>query len=162
MPAWMPTTVDTLIMDDTNPTPAELRSPANRSDFCVSPGKSPNRQRAVSIPRIPSLLPPTAAPLRYALMMDAITDPIMGESIAKNIVPGKFSHCDVVRSVNTPAPTPKTTISLMLKDACGGGAVPWACRVGGGTGVDRAAQVVPVLHRNHLRHSEEDGQLALR
>jgi hypothetical protein len=36
--------------------------------------------------------------------------------------------------VNTPAPTPKTTISLMLKDACGGGAVLWACKGGGGTG----------------------------
>ena len=134
MPAWMATTVDTLIMDDTNPTPTELRSPANRSDFCVSPGKSPIRQRAVSIPRIPSLLPPTAAPLRYALMIDAITDPIMGESIAKNSSPGKFPNRDVVRSANTPAPTPKTTISLMLKDACGGGAVLWACWGGGGTG----------------------------
>jgi hypothetical protein len=54
MMAWMPTTVDTLIMDDTAATPAELRSPANRSEFRVSAGKAPNRQRAVSIPRIPS------------------------------------------------------------------------------------------------------------
>src|SRR5215210_6195163 len=99
MPPTTPTTADTLIMDDTNPTPTELRSPANRSDFCVSAGKSPIRQRAVSIPRIPSLLPPTAAPLRYTLMIDAITDPIMGESIAKNIFPG-FPNSDVVRSVN--------------------------------------------------------------
>ena len=129
-----PATVDTLIMDDTIATPAELRSPANRSDFCVSAGKSPNRQRAVSIPRIPSLLPPTAAPLRYALMIDLITATIIGASIAKNIFPGKFSHCDVVRSVNTPAPTPKPTVSLMLKGACGGGAVLWACWGGGGTG----------------------------
>jgi hypothetical protein len=134
MLAGMPTTADTLIVDDTNTTPAELRSPANRSEFRVSAGKAPIRQRAVSIPRIPSLLPPTAAPLRYTLMIDAITDPIMGVSIAKNIFPGKFTHPDVVRSVNTPAPTPKTTISLMLKDACGGGAVLWACRGGGGTG----------------------------
>src|SRR5215217_444323 len=135
MPAPMmgiPTTADTLIMDDTTPTPAELRSPAIRSDFCVSAGKSPIRQRAVSIPRIPSLLPPTAAPLRYALMIDTITDPIMGVSIPKNIFTG-FPKSDVVRSVNTPAPTPKTTISLMLKDASGG-AVLWACRGGGGTG----------------------------
>src|SRR5215208_8137054 len=127
-----PTTADTLIMDDTTPTLAELRSPANRSDFCVSPGKSPIRQRAVSIPRIPSLLPPTAAPLRYALMIDTITDPIMGESIATNSFPGVGSS-DVVRSVNTPAPTPKTIISLMLKDASGG-AVLWACKGGGRTG----------------------------
>jgi hypothetical protein len=132
MMAWMPTTVDTLIMDDTAATPAELRSPAIRSEFRVSAGKAPNRQRAVSIPRIPSLLPPTAAPLRYALMIDTITDPIMGESIAKNIFTG-FPNSVVVRSVNTPAPTPKTTISLMLKDASGG-AVLWACRGGGGTG----------------------------
>jgi hypothetical protein len=111
-----------------------LCSPANRSDFCVSPGKAPNRQRAVSIPRIPRLLPLTAAPLRYALMIDAITDPIMGVSIAKNSCPVRFAHCDVVKSVNTPAPTPKNTISLMLKDACGGGAVLWACWGGGGTG----------------------------
>jgi hypothetical protein len=134
---WMPTTpptADTLIVDDTNTTPAELRSPANRSEFRVSAGKAPNRQRAVSIPRIPSLLPPTAAPLRYTLMIDAITDPIMGASIATNSFPSKFSNPVVVRSVNTPAPTPKTTISLMLKDACGGGAVPWACRGGDGTG----------------------------
>jgi hypothetical protein len=51
-------------------------------------------------------------------MIDKITVPIMGVSTAKNSFPGKFSHCDVVRSVNTPAPTPKTTISLMLKGAC--------------------------------------------
>src|SRR5215218_1412054 len=127
MLAGMPTTADTLIVDDTNTTPAELRSPANRSDFCVTAGKSPIRQRAVSIPRIPSLLPPTAAPLRYALMIDTITDPIMGESIATNSFPGKFPHRDVVRSVNTPAPTPKTIISLMLKDASGG-AVLWLVR----------------------------------
>ena len=136
MARWMPTpptTVDTLIVDDTNTTPTELRSPANRSEFRISAGKAPNRQRAVSIPRIPSLLPPTAAPLRYALMIDAITDPIMGASVATNSFPGKFSNSVVVRSVNTPAPTPKTTISLMLKDACGGGAVLWACW-GEGTG----------------------------
>ncbi len=132
--ATPPPTADTLIVDDTNTTPAELRSPANRSEFRVSAGKAPIRQRAVSIPRIPSLLPPTAAPLRYTLMIDAITDPIMGASIATNSFPSKFSNSVVVRSVNTPAPTPKTTISLMLKDACGGGAVPWACRGGGGTG----------------------------
>src|SRR5918997_6040083 len=89
---WNPATVDTLIVDDTNPTPTELRSTANRSAFCVSPGKAPNRQRAVSIPRIPSLLPPTAAPLRYALMIDKITDPIMGVSIAKNSSPGRFPN----------------------------------------------------------------------
>src|SRR5829696_6784691 len=137
MPAlmpWKPTTADTLLIDDTNPTPTELRSPAHRSEFCVSAGKAPNRQRAVSIPRIPSLLPPTAAPLRYTLMIDASTDPIMGASVATNSFPGKFSNSVVVRSANTPAPTPKTTISLMLKDACGGGAVPWACWGGGGTG----------------------------
>ena len=128
-----PTTADTLIVDDTNTTPTELRSPANKSEFRVSAGKAPNRQRAVSIPRIPSLLPPTAAPLRYTLMIDAITDPIMGASIATNSFPSKLSHSVVVRSANTPAPTPKTTISLMLKDACGGGAVLWACW-GEGTG----------------------------
>lgn len=132
---WMtttPTTADTLIVDDTNTTPAELRSPANRSEFCVSAGKAPNRQRAVSIPRIPSLLPPIAAPLRYALMIDAITDPIMGESIAKSSTPGRSFHGEV-KPVNTAAATPKVTISLMLKDTSGG-AVLWACRGGGGTG----------------------------
>ena len=132
---WIPPTVDTLITDDTTATPTEFCSPANRSDFCVSPGKSPNRQRAVSIPRIPNLLPPTATPLRYALMIDAITDPIMGVSVAKNSFPVKPSHCDVVTSVNTPAPTPKNTISLMLKDAsCDGEAILWACWGRGGTG----------------------------
>ena len=132
---WTTPTVDTLITVDTTPTPTELCSPANRSDFCVSPGKAPNRQRAVSIPRIPKLLPLTAAPLRYTLMIDAITDPIMGVSVAKNSFPVRSSNCVVVTSVNTPAPTPKITISLMLKDAsCGEGAVLWACWGEGGTG----------------------------
>jgi hypothetical protein len=89
MIAWTPKTVDTLIMDDTNPTPAKRRR-VNRIDFFVSLGKAPYRQRAVSIPRIPSLLPPTAVPLRYALMIDKITVPIMGVSTAKSSFPGKF------------------------------------------------------------------------
>jgi hypothetical protein len=90
MIAWTPKTVDTLIMDDTNPTPAKRRRIDYRIDFFVSLGKAPNRQRAVSIPRIPSLLPPTAAPPRYALMIDKITVPIMGVSTAKSSFPGKF------------------------------------------------------------------------
>ena len=50
--AWMPTTVDTLIMDNTTATRAVPRRVANRIDFFVSHGKAPNRQRAVNIPRI--------------------------------------------------------------------------------------------------------------
>jgi hypothetical protein len=112
--------VDTLIMDNTTATRAEPRRVANRIDFFVSHGKAPNRQRAVNIPRIPSLRPPTVAPLRYALMIDLITATIMGVSIAKNSFPVSFSapnHGDV-RSVNTPAPTPNATISLMLNGSC--------------------------------------------
>src|SRR5215207_4853884 len=55
MIAWPPLTVVTLIMDDTTTRRAELRRAADRIDFFVSLGKAPNRQRAVSIPRIPSL-----------------------------------------------------------------------------------------------------------
>src|SRR5215203_1456267 len=64
MMVWMPTTVDTLIMDNTTATRAVPRRVANRIDFFVSHGKAPNRQRAVNIPRIPSLRPSTPAPLR--------------------------------------------------------------------------------------------------
>jgi hypothetical protein len=118
--AWMPTTVDTLIMDNTTATRAEPRRVANRIDFFVSHGKAPNRQRAVNIPRIPSLRPSNPVPLRYALMIDLITATIMGVSIAKNSFPRSFStpnHGDV-RSVNTPAPTPNVNISLMLNGSC--------------------------------------------
>src|SRR5829696_4100511 len=59
MMVWMPTTVDTLIMDNTTATRAVPRRVANRIDFFVSHGKAPNRQRAVNIPRIPSLRPST-------------------------------------------------------------------------------------------------------
>jgi hypothetical protein len=62
-------------------------------------------------------------------MLDETTAPIMGVSTAKTSVPGSSTQRDV-RSANTPPPTPKTTISLMLNDACPEG---WACR-GGGTG----------------------------
>src|SRR5215203_4230459 len=62
--AWMPTTVDTLIMDNTTAARAVPRRVANRIDFFVSHGKAPNRQRAVNIPRIPSLRPSNPAPLR--------------------------------------------------------------------------------------------------
>jgi hypothetical protein len=120
MMAWMPTTVDTLIMDNTTATRAVPRRVANRIDFFVSHGKAPNRQRAVNIPRIPSLRPSNPVPLRYALMIDLITATIMGASIAKNSFPGSFSaptHDDV-RSVNTPAPTPNVNISLMLNGSC--------------------------------------------
>jgi hypothetical protein len=118
--AWMPTTVDTLIMDNTTAARAVPRRVANRIDFFVSHGKAPNRQRAVNIPRIPSLRPSNPVPLRYALMMDLITATIMGVSIPKNSFPRSFStpnHGDV-RSVNTPAPTPNVNISLMLNGSC--------------------------------------------
>src|SRR5215203_4960463 len=62
--AWMPTTVDTLIMDNTTAARAVPRRVVNRIDFFVSHGKAPNRQRAVNIPRIPSLRPSNPAPLR--------------------------------------------------------------------------------------------------
>jgi hypothetical protein len=120
MMAWMPTTVDTLIMDNTTATRAVPRRVANRIDFFVSHGKAPNRQRAVNIPRIPSLRPSNPVPLRYALMIDLITATIMGVSIAKNSFPRRFptpNHGDV-RSVNTPAPTPNVNISLMLNGSC--------------------------------------------
>jgi hypothetical protein len=126
---WKPKTVDTLITDDTNPTTAERRRTADRTDNFVSLGKALNRQRAVRSPRAASLLAPTAAPLRYALMLDETTAPIMGVSTAKKSVPGSSTQRDV-RSANTPPPTPKTTISLMLNGACPEG---WACW-GGGTG----------------------------
>ena len=118
--AWMPKTVDTLNTDDTNPTTTERRRTADRIDIFVSLGKSPNRQRAVSVPRTASLLPPTAAPLRYALMIDETTAPIMGVSTAKNTVPGSSTQRDV-RHANTPPPAPNTAISLMLNGACPGG-----------------------------------------
>jgi hypothetical protein len=114
--AWMPKTVDTLITDDTNPTTAERRT-ADRIDILVSLGKSPNRQSAVSIPRTASLLPSTAARLRYPLMIDETIAPIMGASTAKNSVPGKSTQRDV-RIANTPPPTPNTAISVMLNGAC--------------------------------------------
>src|SRR5215203_2890218 len=120
MMVWMPTTVDTLIMDNTTATRAVPRRVANRIDFFVSHGKAPNRQRAVNIPRIPSLRPSNPVPLRYALMIDLITATIMGVSIAKNSFPRRFptpNHGDV-RSVNTPAPTPNVNISLMLNGSC--------------------------------------------
>ena len=118
--AWMPTTVDTLIMDNTTAARAVPRRVANRIDFFVSHSKAPNRQRAVNIPRIPSLRPSNPVPLRYALMIDLITATIMGVSIAKNSFPRRFptpNHGDV-RSVNTPAPTPNVNISLMLNGSC--------------------------------------------
>jgi hypothetical protein len=62
--AWMPTTVDTLIMDNTTAARAVPRRVANRIHFFVSHGKAPNRQRAVNIPRIPSLRPSNPVPLR--------------------------------------------------------------------------------------------------
>jgi hypothetical protein len=118
--AWMPPTVDTLIMDNTTAARAVPRRVANRIHFFVSHGKAPNRQRAVNIPRIPSLRPSNPVPLRYALMIDLITATIMGVSIPKNSFPRSFStpnHGDV-RSVNTPAPTPNVNISLMLNGSC--------------------------------------------
>jgi hypothetical protein len=108
------------------PTTAERRSTADRTDNFVSLGIALNRQRAVRSPRAASLLLPTAAPLRYALMLDETTAPIMGVSTAKTSVPGSSTQRDV-RSANTPPPTPKTTISLMLNGACPEG---WACRGG--------------------------------